>query len=68
MDVICVLFLLYLPHKLSFVSIVFDFNASLNDAVPVCPTLFSVDLMIMKKEWFVEECHFCVVFCNCLLA
>ena len=54
-------------------SVVFDFNASLNDVAPVSPMLLSVDLMRMEKEWIVG-CHFCVVsfvftmqmeFCEC---
>ena len=43
MDAICVLFLLSSQLRLSFVSVVFDFNASLNDIVPVSPMLFPVD-------------------------
>ena len=43
MDAICVLFLLSSLSKSSFVSVVFDFNASLNDVAPVSPMLFSVD-------------------------
>ena len=30
--------------RLSFVSVVFDFNDSLNDVVPVSPILFAVDV------------------------
>ena len=46
------LFLLNSPYMSSFVSDLFDFNASLNDVAPVSPTLLSVDLMRMeKKEW-----------------
>ena len=37
LNVICVLFLLYSPLRSSFVSVVFDFNASLNDVAPVSP-------------------------------
>ena len=33
----CLFFLLSSPHRLSSVSVVFDFNASLNDAAPVSP-------------------------------
>ena len=44
MDAICVLFLLSLLPRLSLVSVVFDFNASLNDVAPVFPML-SVDLL-----------------------
>ena len=43
MDAICVLFLLCSPPRSSSVSVVFDFNASLNDFAPVSPILFSVD-------------------------
>ena len=49
-DVIGVLFLLSSPSRLSFVSVVFDFNASLNDVAPVSPMLLSVDLMGMEKR------------------
>ena len=44
------LFLLSSPLRLSSVSVVFDFNASLNDVAPVSPMLLSVDLMRMKKS------------------
>ena len=36
--------------KLSFMSVVFDFNASLNDVTPVSPILFSVVMKKMKSE------------------
>ena len=36
--------------KLRFVSVVFDFNASLNDVTPVSPMLLPVDLMRMEKN------------------
>ena len=49
MNAICVLFLLSSHLRLSFVSVVFDFNASLNDVAPVSPILFSIDLMLMEK-------------------
>ena len=32
------------------VSVVFDFNASLNDVAPVSPMLLSVDFMRMEKS------------------
>ena len=54
------LFLLSSPPRLSFVSVVFDFNASLNDVAPVSPISLSVDLVKME-EWFVDGCHLCVV-------
>ena len=50
MDVICVLFLLYPPLRSSFVSVLFDFNASLSDVAPVSSILLSVDLMRMEKS------------------
>ena len=43
MNVIYELFLLYSPLRYSFVSVVFDFSASLNDFAPVSPMLFSID-------------------------
>ena len=36
-------FLLFLPLRLSSVSVVFDFNKSLNDVAPVYPMLFPID-------------------------
>ena len=45
-----VLFLLCSPLKSSFVSVVFDFNASLNDVAPVSSMSFSVDLMKRKTD------------------
>ena len=36
--------LLYSPHRLSSVSVVFDFNDSLNDVAPVSPISLSVDV------------------------
>ena len=43
------LFLLSSPLRLSSVSVVFDFNASLNDVAPVSSILLSVDLIKMQK-------------------
>ena len=40
-DAVCVLFLLCSPLRLSLVSVLFDFNASLNDVAPVTPMLHS---------------------------
>ena len=62
MDTICVLFLLSSHLRLSFVSVVFDFNASLNDVAPVSPMLFPVDLK-NGNEWIVNECHVFCFFC-----
>ena len=36
-------------HQSSFVSVVFDFNAFLNDILPLFPKLFPVDLMRMEE-------------------
>ena len=41
-------------------SVVFDFNASLNDVVPVSPMIFPVDFTRME-EWIVDGCYLCVV-------
>ena len=60
-DVICVLFLLCSQPILSLVSVVFDFNASLNDVAPVSLIWLSVDLMRMEKS-FVDGCNLGVVF------
>ena len=40
-------------------SVVFDFNASLNDVAPVSPIWFSVDFMRIKEE-VVDGCYLCV--------
>ena len=41
-------FFLSLPFRLSLVSVVFDFSASLNDFAPVSPILLSE--YVMRKE------------------
>ena len=73
MDAICVLFLFCSQHRSSFVSVEFDFNASLNDVAPVSPILLTVDLMIMTKNGMLVD-FICVVsfvfttqteFCEC---
>ena len=46
MSFVCLL--LHSPLRLSLVSVVFDFNDSLNDAAPVSPVLFSV--VVKRKE------------------
>ena len=38
-------------------SVVFDFNASLNDVAPVSSIPHPVDYMRMKKEWIVDGCY-----------
>ena len=61
MDVICVsFFLLSSLLRMSSVSVVFDFNDSLNVATPVFPMRFSVDKK--GKELFVDGYHWCVFF------
>ena len=50
MGIIRVLFLLVSPLRSSSVSDVFDFSASLNDALPVIPMSLSVDLIRMEKS------------------
>ena len=45
----------------STVSVVFDFNASLNDAAPVPPILLSV-YEKRGKEWIVDGCLLWVFF------
>ena len=50
MDVFCVSFLLSSPNRLSSVSVVFDFNAALNDVAPVSPMLLPVDEKRNEKE------------------
>ena len=48
MDAILCVFLLSSQFRSSFVSVVFDFSASLNDVAPVSPILFPVDLIMVK--------------------
>ena len=46
----CNLCCFFCPHsRSSAASVVFDFNASLNDVAPVSPILFSVDLLRMER-------------------
>ena len=47
---LCVFFLLSLPNRLSSVSVVFDFNNSLNDFAPVSPMPLPVDVMRKEKS------------------
>ena len=42
-------------------SVVFDFNASLNDVAPLSSMLLPVYLMRIEKEWIVGGYHLCVV-------
>ena len=59
----CVFFLLSSLPRLSFVSVVFDFNASLNDVAPVSPMLLSVDVMITKKSELLMDVFVSSFFC-----
>ena len=59
-----VLFLLSSLLRLSLVSVVFVFNASLNDVVPVSPMLFPVDLMRLKKSDLLMD-FICMLFFLC---
>ena len=49
MPFMCCFFLCSLLRS-SFMSVVFDFNASPNDAAPLAPILLSVDLMNMEER------------------
>ena len=61
----CVFFLLSSPYRLSFVSVVFDFNDSLNDVAPVSPMPLAVDVMRMEKSELLMDV-FCVSSFFCL--
>ena len=51
--------------RLNVVSVVFDFNDSLNDAAPVSPMLLPVDDMRMEKSESLKD-GFCVSSFFCL--
>ena len=57
--------LLSLLHRSSSVSVVFDFNASLNDAAPFSPILLSVDANRKGKSELLMDV-FCVFSFFCL--
>ena len=57
MSFVCLLLSSHL--RLSFVSVVFDFNASPNDVAPVSPILLSVDVMRIEKSDLLMDV-FCV--------
>ena len=64
-DGICVLSIMSSPSRFSFVSDVFDFNASLNDVTPVPSMLFPVYFMRIEKRvdcWWMTFacCFFCI--------
>ena len=46
----CVFFLLYSQYRTSVVSVVFDFNASLNDVTPMSPMLLPVGEKRKEKK------------------
>ena len=54
-------FFLSLPHRLSFASFVFDFNASLNDFAPLFVMLLPVDLTRSGKTSGLLMNDICVV-------
>ena len=60
----CVFFLLFSLLRLSFTSVVFDFNDSLNDVAPVSPMLLSIDKRKGKSEMLMDV--FCVSSFFCL--
>ena len=55
MNVICVLVFLCSQSRLSVVSVVFDFNASLIDVAPASPMLLTVDLVRMEKSGLLTD-------------
>ena len=57
----CVFFLWFSLYRLSLVSVVFDFNDSLNDVIPLSPILLSVDMMRKEKSELLMNV-FCVPF------
>ena len=58
---VCFLFVLFLLHRLNFVSVVFDFNASLSDFAPISPISLSFNLIGMKVSVLLMN-GVCVVF------
>ena len=58
------LFLLYSPLRMSRVSVMFDFSASLNDAAPFFLISLSVDLLRMEKCGLLMDA-ICVLFLLC---
>ena len=51
---LCVFFLLSSLPRESLVSVVFDFNASLNVVAPVFPIVLPVDVKRKRKKWIVD--------------
>ena len=60
---ICLLFLLSSRARSSIVSVVFDFNASLNDVAPMFPIKPTVCLMRMEKSGLLMDVICAVSFC-----
>ena len=60
----CVISFLCSPSRLSSVSVVFDFNTSLNDVAPLSLILFPVDVMRMEKSGLLMD-FICVLFLFC---
>ena len=66
MDVFCVYsFFLSSHSRLSFVSVVFDFNDSLNDVAPLSPMSLAVDMKRNEKRELLMDV-FCVSSFFCL--
>ena len=61
MSFVCLSSLLSSQYRLSSVSVVLDFNVSLNDAAPVSLMLLSVDAMEIEKSELLMDV-FCVFF------
>ena len=61
----CVFFLLSSQYRLSSVSVVFDFNDSLNDVAPVSPMSFPVNAIRMEESELLIDI-FCVSSFFCL--
>ena len=59
------MFLLSLPLRASSISVVLDFNDSLNDVAPVSPILLTVDVMRNEKSELLMDA-ICVSFSFCL--
>ena len=64
---LCAFFLSSSLLILTSVSVVFDFNASLNDIAPVYPMPFTVYVKRKRNEWFDDGCLLCVFFLSSLL-
>ena len=54
----CLLSFVFTLHRMSSVSVVFDFNASLNDVAPLSPMPFAVNVNREKGDLFMDA--FCV--------